>query len=61
MSSPLAKVLPSAKNEEELRKIKLQAWKDHGILVVRADEATLGWVQREQVRQLGEFLYGKRG
>lgn len=61
MNSPLAKLLPSTMNEEQLHEVKRRAWQDHGILVVRADEAGLNWVEREQVKQMGDALYGKRG
>lgn len=61
MNSPLAKVLPSTRNEEQLHDMRRRAWQEHGILVVSLANDRLDWVRREQAKQLGEFLYGKRG
>lgn len=60
MNSPLAKLQPTYMNDEQLHDVKLRAWREHGILVVRVDEDALNWTEREQVNQLGGKLYGKR-
>lgn len=60
MSSPLAKLDPSHMNDEELHEVKQRAWKEHEFLCVKMDQPGLTWEQREQIRQLGEALYGKR-
>ena len=39
--------------------VKRNGWHEHGILVVSKDDERLGWEQKEQVRRLGEFLFGK--
>lgn len=58
MRSPLAKYATTNIDPEQ---VKHQGWHEHGILVVRADDERLNWLRREQVKQLGEFLYGQRG
>ena len=40
--------------------IKRDGWRNQGILVVHQDDTRLGWVEREQVRQIGSMLYGER-
>ena len=40
--------------------IKRDGWRDQGILVVAHDDSRLGWIEREQVRQIGSMLYGER-
>jgi hypothetical protein len=39
---------------------KKSGWREHGILVVKADDPTLSWPERELVKQLGRKLYGER-
>ncbi len=41
-------------------KIKLEGWRDQGVLVIREDDPRLTWPERELVHQLGEKLYGAR-
>jgi len=35
-------------------------WREHGILVVKADDPELTWPERELVKQLGQKLFGER-
>jgi hypothetical protein len=39
---------------------KRTGWREHGILVVKADDPDLTWPERELVKQLGRKLYGER-
>ena len=39
---------------------KRSGWREHGILVVKADDPTLSWPERELIKQLGQKLYGER-
>ena len=41
-------------------KIKQVGWQEQGVLVISVDDQRLSWPEREQVRQLGEKLYGIR-
>ncbi len=36
-----------------------EAWRRHGILVVRVEDVPVGWAERELLRNLGTRLYGK--
>ncbi len=40
--------------------VKRTGWAEQQILVVALNDARLDWVQREQVRQLGDYLYGRK-
>ncbi|GAB5501324.1 MAG: hypothetical protein PsegKO_36350 [Pseudohongiellaceae bacterium] len=40
--------------------IKRQGWREEGILVIKADDDRLSWVEQEFIEQLGEKLYGQR-
>jgi hypothetical protein len=40
--------------------VKRTGWAEQQILVVALNDARLDWVRREQVRQLGEYLYGRK-
>jgi hypothetical protein len=40
---------------------KRAGWRDHRILVVRADDIRLTWPERELIEQLGAKLYGAKG
>ena len=42
------------------QRVCAEAWRQDGILVVRADDPSLTWPERELVRQLGEKRFGKR-
>ncbi len=37
-----------------------QAWRRHGILVVRVEEAAVGWAERQLLHNVGDRLYGPR-
>ncbi len=37
-----------------------EAWRRHGILVVRVEEVAVGWAERQLLRNLGTGLYGRR-
>jgi hypothetical protein len=39
---------------------KRKGWRDHGVLVVAADDPRLTWPERQLVRQLGARFYGRR-
>ena len=57
LQCPLGKCLPNPVDSEA---IKRDGWRDQGILVVAHDDSRLGWIEREQVRQIGSMLYGER-
>lgn len=40
--------------------VKRSGWAEQKILVVSLDDQRLDWLMREQIKQLGEYLYGKR-
>lgn len=40
--------------------VKRAGWAEQQILVVALNDPRLDWVQREQVRQLGDYLYGRK-
>lgn len=40
--------------------IKRDGWQQQQILVVAVSDGRLNWLEREQVRQIGEKLYGTR-
>lgn len=40
--------------------VKKDGWREQGVLAVSVEDGRLTWPEREQVRQLGEKLYGKR-
>ena len=54
--SNLASLQPTKMDTDE---IKRDAWRHDGILVVCVEDTRLGWVQREQVQQIGNLLFGK--
>lgn len=43
----------------DIEYIKAQSWRDHGILVVSADDPRLGWVEQKIIIEIGRKLYGK--
>ena len=47
-------------DRQDPEEIKRDGWQRQQILVVSAIDDRLNWLEREQVRQLGEKLYGKR-
>lgn len=52
---PLGTIQPVTMDTE---RIKAEAWQDDGILVVRIEDSRLSWVEAQQLRQIGEKLYG---
>lgn len=44
----------------DVERIKREAWQD-GWLVVHVDDDRLDFCQREEVRQIGNQLFGKKG
>lgn len=40
--------------------IKREGWRSEQILVVKADDQRLSWPEREQIKQIGERLYGQQ-
>ncbi len=44
----------------DAEEVKRAGWAEQQILVVALNDARLDWVQREQVRQLGDYLYGRK-
>jgi len=55
--SALGAFIPETMDVEE---IKRDGWNDHRILVVRADDARIGWIERQVITQIGEKLFGRR-
>ncbi len=41
-------------------KIKQDGWREQGVLVINVNDQRLSWPEREQIRQLGDKLYGVR-
>lgn len=52
---PLGSMQPVQMDTE---RIKADAWENDGILVVRVDDPRLSWVEIQQIKQIGEKLYG---
>jgi len=42
----------------DIERIKADAWENDGILVIRVNDPRLNWAEQEQVKQLGDKLYG---
>lgn len=40
--------------------IKVNAFRDHGILIVNVDQEQLPWQEKELLEQIGARLYGER-
>lgn len=51
----LSSAIPVPIDTEE---VKRDGWHNHGILVVRADDQRLGWIERQIIEQIGRKLYG---
>lgn len=59
LQSPLARMQPSGRTAEE--RVALYgpaAWREHGILVVKADHPALTWADREWLKRIADLLYG---
>lgn len=52
---PLGSMLPVPMDAE---RIKTEAWENDGILVVNMADGRLTWVEQQQLKQIGEKLYG---
>ena len=46
-------------SRQDADQIKRDGWQEQGILVVSATDSRLNWIEKEQVRQIGEKLYGR--
>jgi hypothetical protein len=57
LRSHLGRYQPTAFDAEAEKRA---GWREHGILVVAAQDPRLSWAERELVRQLGARLYGWR-
>lgn len=55
--SPLGRLQPQV---TDLEAVKESGWREQRILVVKATDERLDFVEREIVRRIGERLYGKR-
>lgn len=53
----LARAIATRPDPEQ---IKREGWREQGILVVSACDTRLDFIQREFVKQLGDFLYGSK-
>ncbi len=53
----LGKLIPEVIDVES---IKRDGWNDHRILVVRADDARIGWIEKQIIEQIGAKLYGRK-
>lgn len=45
----------------DVEKVKRDGWIKHGILVVRADDERLNWVEQKFINEIGDLLYGEKG
>lgn len=54
--SPLGRLQPKV---TDLEAVKESGWREQRILVVKATDERLDFVEREIVRRIGERLYGK--
>lgn len=52
----LGKLIPSTVDTEEL---KHDAWSQHNILVVAADDPRISWIERQILKTIGEKLFGR--
>jgi hypothetical protein len=61
MSEPRSYLGRYQPNPIDVEAEKRTGWRQHGILVVSAEDHRLTWPERELVRQLGRKLYGPPG
>lgn len=47
-------------SRQDADQIKRDGWLEQGILVVSATDSRLNWIEQEQIKQIGEKLYGAR-
>jgi len=52
----LARFVPT---QMDVEKLKEDAWHDHRILVVGADDTRINWMERQVIEQIGQRLYGR--
>lgn len=52
----LGKLIPDTIDTEEL---KHDAWSQHRILVVAADDLRINWIERQILQTIGEKLFGR--
>lgn len=45
----------------DVEEVKRDGWNKHGILVVRADDERLGWIEQKVILEIGKRLYGQKG
>jgi hypothetical protein len=55
---PLGRLQPET---TDLEVMKQRGWRDQHILVVKASDERLDFIEREIVRRIGERLYGQGG
>jgi hypothetical protein len=60
MSSPQSYLGRYQPKRIDVEAEKRAGWREHGILVIKEDDARLNWPERELVKQLGAKLYGRR-
>ena len=53
----LGKFVPS---QMDVESVKREGFNNHGILVVAVDDQRLSWIERQIIKQLGEWIYGKK-
>ena len=58
IQSSLARHVTSELSPEESEALKGRVWRNHGTLVVNADDKRLDWLDREILRRIGDMLYG---
>jgi hypothetical protein len=56
LRSPLGEIQPLPVDAEA---IKRAAWIEQGILIISKHDARLGWCEAQEVKNLGDKLYGK--
>ena len=54
---PLARLIPETTDTEE---IKREGWQEQRILVVSLDDDRITWIERKQLEQIGDRIYGRR-
>lgn len=44
---------------QDVEQVKRDGWLEQSILVVSATDSRLNWIEQEQIRLIGEKLYGR--
>lgn len=61
LRSHLSRHVPaSPANEDDLQRMRSRAWHQQEVLNVDLSNDRLTWVEREELRNIGNKLYGKR-